>query len=209
MKSICCLCPHRSRLQTWSWDEGGHTLWKIAALLFWALKHNKYPTAYSSRLWRLSKSNSNFSGFFFSGPACVFFLFFFSGLAYIRLTLHMNVGTWKTWPGPSVTLQMALLVKVGHVGFLLSTRDGTMEITGVWSVAWNTAPGLQDTGRGPDLWMPLFLVSTSRDYKMQSHTERWWLGSWVLVSIRLSVILGQFFSTLKCCSPFGFVSFSN
>lgn len=58
-------------------------------------------------------------------------VFFFFRPAHIRLTLHLNVGTWKTWPGPSVTLQMALLVKVGHVGFLLSTRDGTMEITGV------------------------------------------------------------------------------
>lgn len=125
-------------------------------------------------------------------------VFFFFRPAHIRLTLHLNVGTWKTWPGPSVTLQMALLVKVGHVGFLLSTRDGTMEITGVWSVALNTASGLQDTGRGPDLWMPLFLVSTSRNYKMQSHTERQWFPeSWGLVSARLSVTLWRFFLTFK------------
>lgn len=50
---------------------------------------------------------------------------------HIRFNLNLNVGTWETLPGPSVTLQMALLVKVGHGRTLSSTQDGTMEITGV------------------------------------------------------------------------------
>lgn len=56
---------------------------------------------------------------------------FFPPLDHIRLTLRLNVGTWETLPGPSVTLQMALRVKVGHGETLSSTRYGTMEITGV------------------------------------------------------------------------------
>lgn len=56
---------------------------------------------------------------------------FFPPLDYIRLTLRLNVGTWGTLAGPSVTLQMALRGKVGHGETLSSTRYGTMEITGV------------------------------------------------------------------------------
>lgn len=65
---------------------------------------------------------------------CVYmarFSFFFPPLDHIRLTLRLNVGTWETLPGPSVTLQMALRVKVGHGETLSSTQYGTMEITGV------------------------------------------------------------------------------
>lgn len=58
-------------------------------------------------------------------------IFLFSEPAHIRLTLCLNVGTCKTLPEPSVTLQMALLGKVGHARTLPSTQDGTMEITGV------------------------------------------------------------------------------
>ncbi|KAA8589690.1 hypothetical protein FQN60_013055 [Etheostoma spectabile] len=50
--------------------------------------------------------------------------------------LHLNVNplservnVCEILPGPSVTLQMALLVKVGHGRTLSSTQDGTMEIT--------------------------------------------------------------------------------
>lgn len=60
-----------------------------------------------------------------------FFSFFFLPLDHIRLTLRLNVGTWETLPGPSVTLQMALRVKVGHGETLSSTRYRTIEITGV------------------------------------------------------------------------------
>lgn len=52
-----------------------------------------------------------------------FFFFFFYKPAHIRLTLSINVGTCETLPGPSVTLQMALLVKVGH-GRTLSSNPG-------------------------------------------------------------------------------------
>lgn len=55
--------------------------------------------------------------------------FFPPPLDHIRLTLRLNVGTWETLP--SVALQMALRVKVGHGETLSSTRYGTMEITGV------------------------------------------------------------------------------
>ena len=58
------------------------------------------------------------------------------------------MGTCETAPGPSVTLQMALHVKVGHGRTLSSTQDGTMEITGVWSLGLNTVWGLQDAGKG-------------------------------------------------------------
>ena len=59
---------------------------------------------------------------------CVFFLL---EATRIRLTLYLNVGTCETLPEPSVTLQMAPLVKLGHGRTLPSTQDRTMEITGV------------------------------------------------------------------------------
>ncbi len=96
---------------------------------------------------------------------CVFLL---CKLAHIRLILPLNVGTCETLPGPSVTLQMVLLVKVGHVRTLPSTRDGTMEITGVWSLALNTVWGRQGTGRGTLPWSlhrTAVVSSTSSNYK--------------------------------------------
>lgn len=71
---------------------------------------------------------------------------------HIRLTLQQNVGTCETLVEPSVTLQMALLVKVGHGRTLSSTEGRTMEITGVWSLGLNTVWGLQDMGRGTLPW---------------------------------------------------------
>lgn len=71
---------------------------------------------------------------FFALTPCVcvcVWIFHFSKPAHIRLNRYLNVGTCETLPGPSVTLQMALLVKVGHGRTLSSTQDGTMEITGV------------------------------------------------------------------------------
>lgn len=62
------------------------------------------------------------------------------------------MGTCETVPEPSVTLQMALLVKVGHGRTLSSTQDWTIEITGVWSLGLHTVWGLQDTGRGALPW---------------------------------------------------------
>lgn len=60
---------------------------------------------------------------------CVFLLsmVFLFKQDHIRLTLSLMCEP----VGPSVTLQMALLVKVGHGRFLSSAEDRTMEITGV------------------------------------------------------------------------------
>lgn len=88
-------------------------------------------------------------------------------LSSIRLTLYLNVGTCRHW-GPSVTLQMVLLVKVGHGRTLSSAQNRTMEITDVWSLGLNTVWGLRDTGRGSapsSLHCTTTVSPSSRNYK--------------------------------------------
>lgn len=60
---------------------------------------------------------------------CMALFSLFPPLDHIRFTLRLNVGTWETLLGPSVTLQMALRVKVGHGETMSSKQCGTMEIT--------------------------------------------------------------------------------
>lgn len=71
---------------------------------------------------------------------------------HITIALHQNLVFCETLPKPSVTLQMALPVKVGHDRTMSPTQDGTIEIMNVWSLGLNTVWGLQDTGRGALPW---------------------------------------------------------
>lgn len=100
----------------------------------------------------------------------------FSEPPHIRSTLYLNVGTCETLVEPSVTLQMALLVKVGHGRTLSSTEGRTMEITGVWSLGLNTVWGLQDMGRGTLPWSvnhTTVVLSTTRYYKTLRLCQAW------------------------------------
>lgn len=155
---IKSMCFRQSRLNTETWEKEADTVWKIVAVLFWAYKHTQLHTCADYD----DLPKATISLFFFGGGGVSLALpqhvliFLFSEPAHIRLTLCFNVGTCKTLSAPSVTLQMALLVKVGHARTLPSTQDGTMEITGVWSLGLNAqSQGCRTQGGAhcPDLWI--------------------------------------------------------
>lgn len=115
-------------------------------------------------MWWVIKSSRSFSVFLYAHSLWVWNCEVYAWYQVNPLSKCGNLWDF----GPSVTLQMALLVKVGHGRTLPSTQDGTMEITGVWSPGLNTVWGRQDTGRGTLPWSlhrTTVVSSTSRNYK--------------------------------------------